>query len=259
MNTPLYKDREPIRFSGGAESAADGRSGIPGRRKLHRAPGTDLRRDYRLTIQVGLVVSLFAVTALVRAPLTPADEGFDLTLADQETVQMEEILQTAQVEKPPPPPRPPVPVEVPNDEILMDEDLDLDASLDLDEPLFDLPPPPPTPAPDEQEEDLEQEIFVVVEQMPEIIGGTQKVYEYLEYPPIARQAGMEGLVVIQVVVNQDGMPVEPVVARSAGEVLDRAAIEAVMKLRFVPGKQRGKPVRVRMAIPIRFRLRDVQG
>lgn len=209
-----------------------------------------------MTVQIGLVMSLFVITALVRAPLLPEGSAFDVSLAEQETVQMEEIQQTQQVEKPPPPPRPPIPVEVPNDEILDDEDLDLDVTLDLDEPLYDLPPPPPTPVQDSEETADELEIFVVVEQMPEIIGGSQKVYEYLEYPPIARQAGMEGLVVIQVVVNQDGMPVEPLVARSAGEVLDRAAVDAVMKLRFVPGKQRGRPVRVRFSIPIRFRLRD---
>lgn len=256
MNDPVYRNTRRVRPA----STAPGEGPfVPGRRKPVKRAGTDLRRDYRLTVQVGLVVSLFGVTALVRAPILPDEGGFDVALADQETVQMEEIQQTQQVEKPPPPPRPPVPVEVPNDEILMDEDLDLDATLDLNEPLADLPPPPPTPAPTkEEDEEAEAEIFVVVEQMPEIIGGAQKVYEYLEYPPIARQAGMEGLVVIQVVVNQDGVPVDPVIARSAGEVLDLAAVNAVMKLRFVPGKQRGKPVRVRMAIPIRFRLRDVE-
>ena len=259
MNAPLYRNRAPIESIGESKPPPLGAARIPGRRKPRRGPGTDLRRDYRLTVQAGFIVSLFAITALVRAPITPGDEGFDIALAEQETVQMEEIQQTQQVEKPPPPPRPPIPVEVPNDEILDDEELDLDASLDLDEPLFDLPPPPPTPAEEEVDEEPEMEIFVVVEQMPEIIGGSGKVYEYLEYPPIARQAGMEGLVVIQVVVNTDGNPVDPVVARSAGEVLDRAAMDAVMQLRFVPGKQRGRAVRVRMAIPIRFRLRDIQG
>lgn len=172
---------------------------------------------------------------------------------------MEEIAQTQQVDRPPPPPRPPVPVEVPNDEILNDVDLDLDASLDLMDPVSTLPPPPPAPAQAEDRaivEEPEPEIFVVVEQMPEIIGGPQKVYEYLEYPPIARQAGMEGLVVIQVIVDPQGIPRDPVVVRSAGEVLDRAAGNAVMQLRFLPGKQRGRAVSVRMAIPIRFRLKD---
>lgn len=107
----------------------------------------------------------------------------------------------------------------------------------------------------EFEVEEEPEIFVVVEQMPEIIGGNAKIYENLVYPVIARQAGVEGLSVIQVVVEPDGTPSDITVARSASEMLDQAAITAVSQLRFIPGKQRGVPVRVRMAIPIRFRLK----
>lgn len=225
--------------------------------KPYKAPRADLRRNYRLYIEIGLVLSLLILIGLFRAPIRPKEEGFNIELAQQEVVQMEEVTQTQQQVKPPPPPRPPVPVEVPNDVVLDDEDLNLDATLDMNEPLSELPPPPPPPEEKSQPEEEEAEIFVVVEEMPEIIGGTAQIYKYLEYPDIARKAGMEGLVVVQIVVEPDGTPANPVVARSAGEVLDKAAVEAVRKLRFKPGKQRGVPVRVRMAIPIRFRLRDL--
>lgn len=231
-----------------------------GRRKIVRRPGIDLRPDYRLTLLASLALVLTLLVAAFRIEWSSDGATLDITLSEQEVVQMEEIQQTQQVQRPPPPPRPPVPVEVPDDRILDDVDLDLDASLDLDEPVSTLPPPPPAPPSDDRAiEEPEPEIFVVVEQMPEIIGGSQKVYEYLEYPPIARQAGMEGLVVIQIVVSPQGVPTDPIVVRSAGEVLDRAAADAVMKLRFVPGKQRGRAVSVRMAIPIRFRLKDAGG
>jgi protein TonB len=225
--------------------------------KPYKHPKADIRRNYRLYIEMGLVLSLLLLIALFRAPMRPEEEAFTIELAQQEVVQMEEVTQTQQEVKPPPPPRPPVPVEVPNDVVLDDEDLNLDATLDLDAPLAELPPPPPPPQEEAQPEEEEAEIFVVVEEMPEIIGGTAQIYKYLEYPDIARKAGMEGLVVVQIVVEPDGKPANPVIARSAGEVLDKAAIEAVMKLSFKPGKQRGVPVRVRMAIPIRFRLRDL--
>lgn len=232
---------------------------IASRRKVEKRAGKDIRPDYRLTLIASLAVALLLMVTAFRIQLRNDSSGLQITLDQQEVVSMEEIAQTQQVDRPPPPPRPPVPVEVPNDEILNDVDLDLDASLDLMDPVSTLPPPPPAPAQAEDRaivEEPEPEIFVVVEQMPEIIGGPQKVYEYLEYPPIARQAGMEGLVVIQVIVDPQGIPRDPVVVRSAGEVLDRAAGNAVMQLRFLPGKQRGRAVSVRMAIPIRFRLKD---
>ncbi len=164
---------------------------------------------------------------------------------------MEEIVQTLQEVKPPPPPRPPVPVAGPDDEILEDDDLDLDASLDIDEPLADLPPPPPPP----QEEPDEPEIFVIVEQMPELIGGVAQLIKDSKYPDLARKAGLEGTVVVQFIVGADGIPIEPQVVKSVAEILDNAAVEAVMKQRFRPGRQRGQPVPVRMAMPVKFRLR----
>ena len=224
-------------------------------RRPKKAAGKEVKKHYRLTILLGLALSLASLTTLFRLNMTvnSTDEGYEIM--SQEIVQMEQIEQTQQEQKPPPPPRPPVPVEVPNDVVFDDVDLELDATLDLEAEIADLPPPPPTPV-EAKEAEEEIEIFVVVEQMPEIIGGSQKVYELLEYPEIARQAGIEGLVVIQVVVNQQGIPTMPEAVRSGGQVLDEAAIRAVMQLRFTPGKQRGKPVQVRLAIPIRFRLRD---
>jgi len=226
----------------------------PNQLKPHKNPGNDLKPGYRLRIEGGLVLSLLVLTALMRMPIQPKSEGFAVTLDHQEVVKMEEIEQTEQLAKPPPPPRPPVPVEVPDDVVLDDNmDLNLDASLDINDAVTTLPPPPPEEQAEESE--VEPEIFVVVESMPEVIGGIEKVYEYLEYPSIARQAGMEGMVVIRIVVEPTGIPSHPEVARSAGDVLDQAALDAVMKLRFKPGRQRGQPVRVRMAIPIRFKLR----
>jgi protein TonB len=227
-------------------------------RKPHKNDGKDLRIQYRTTLLFALAFSLGVVTLAFRADIRRGEDGLDIQLAEQEVVQMEEITQTEQIERPPPPPRPRVPVEVPDDLVFEDEELNFDASLDIDEAVTDLPPPPPQPVFEKEEEPDEMEVFVVVEEMPEIIGGAGKIYELLEYPEIARQAGVEGLVVVQVVIEPDGTPSNPEIARSAGAVLDKAAVEAVMKLKFVPGRQRGKSVRVKMALPIRFKLRQAE-
>lgn len=253
-NAPRLSDRMDDPFHAPTGSRLDVMLYNP--RRPHKREGKDIKKAYMLTLMAGLVLSLGGFTLLMRADLTASDDGQNFQLTTQEVVQMEEIEQTRQEMKAPPPPRPPIPVAVPDDVVMEDIELDLDVTLDLDAEVLDIPPPPPTPVTEEEEE--EPEIFVVVETMPTIIGGTEKLYSILDYPEIARQAGIEGMVVIQVVVMPDGKPSQPFVARSAGDILDKAAAEAVMKLDFSPGKQRGKAVMVRMAIPIRFRLKDAK-
>jgi len=154
------------------------------------------------------------------------------------------------VETPPPPPRPPVPVEVPNDEVIEEEILDIDAELDLEGPL-DLPPPPPS-----EEEEEEEDFFVVVEQMPELIGGIQSLQEKVEYPELARRAGIEGRVIIQFIVNEKGEVENPRVLRGIGGGCDEAALKVVKQAKFKPGMQRGRPVRVQYSLPIVFKLQN---
>jgi protein TonB len=174
------------------------------------------------------------------------------TAAQQELVTMEEVVQTRQQVTPPPPPRPPVPVEVPNDELIEADDLNLDASLDITEPLTTLPPPPPEE--DTEEEVFEPDVFVVVEQMPELVGGLAALMNDLVYPEVARRAGLEGTVILQVIVDAQGRPTQPNVVKSVNQILDDAAVEAVLKQTFKPGLQRNRPVAVSVTIPVHFRL-----
>jgi protein TonB len=173
-----------------------------------------------------------------------------VVLDEQEVVEMEEIIQTRQIETPPPPPKQPVPVEVPNDEIIEDVDIDLGGDLDLGGSL-DMPPPPP-PAEEEEEEDF----FVVVEEMPELIGGLGELQSKIRYPEMARRAGIEGRVFIQFIVNEQGEVENPQVMRGIGGGADEEALRVVSQAKFKPGMQRGRPVRVQYSLPIFFRLQN---
>ena len=246
-----YKDRRPSAPSFERRALKDRFAQRARRFRAHRV-------RYALHIQIGFAMALLVVASAFQLRIYP-DETVSFEPMEQELVTMEDIVQTRQKITPPPPPRPPVPVEVPDDEIIEEEDLDLDATLDIGEPLVSLPPPPPPPPPPVEEEIVEEptdEIFVVVEQMPEMIGGFEALLADLEYPTIARQAGLEGMVVVIVLIDETGKPVRTRVAKSVHEVLDKAAQEAVMKQRFEPGRQRNRPVRVEMAIPVRFQLTD---
>jgi len=218
------------------------------RHRLQKNPDADLRNDYQITLQSTLIIALLTAILVFNFNFD-FGEGFEIIEITRDELELEEIIQTEIIETPPPPPRPPVPIEVPDDAIIDDDMLDFDAFLDMDAG-FDLPPPPPP-----VEEDDEPEFFVVVENMPEMIGGQQALYNVLRYPDIARRAGIEGRVIIQFIVDEQGIVRDPRVVRSAGGGgLDEAAIEAIQRVRFTPGMQRGRPVRVQMTQPVIFRL-----
>ena len=207
---------------------------------LRKTDKADLRKRYPIYVEVGLIVALVLLIAAFRIDFSP-DAEMEFEVQEQEIVQMEEIQQTKQIEQPPPPPRPPVPVEVPNDEILEDDDLDLDASLDIDEPLADLPPPPP---PEEDEEEPEPEVFVVVENMPELIGGLGAIQKDIKYPEIARKAGVEGRVIVQGKdVAADHLQAEVGTRHPLAQALRSPAVAETAGLHYVQAAARGTSAR----------------
>ncbi len=90
--------------------------------------------------------------------------------------------------------------------------------------------------------------YVYVEELPEAVTKVEP-----RYPDIAREAGVEGTVMIQVLVNRDGGVADTRVVKSV-PTLDQAAIECVRQWRFKPASSGGKPVAVWVAVPIKFTL-----
>ncbi len=77
-----------------------------------------------------------------------------------------------------------------------------------------------------------------------------------EYPRIARRRGYEGTVRIDALVDEDGRVREVKIRKSSGHAaLDRAALSAVKKWRFEPGRRGAEPVRMWVEVPVRFELR----
>lgn len=213
----------------------------------------DLKKSYLIRLQMGFILSLLIVITAANLTIKPSESNDVITVERQQTFQLEEIVQTRQEIKAPPPPRPSVPVAVPNDEIIENEIINLDAELKLDD-FLEIPSAPPAMA--EVEEEEEEEIFVVVEQMPELIGGIASVQKLIKYPEMAVMAGIEGRVVVEFIIDQEGNVRDPVIVRGIGGGCDEEALRAVSKAKFIPGKQRGKPVLVRFSLPINFSLKD---
>ena len=94
-------------------------------------------------------------------------------------------------------------------------------------------------------------VFRVVEVEPRLVEAPPPVY-----PVLAREAQIEGRTIVRALVGRDGKVKEVLVARSAHDLLDRAALEATRNYVFAPALQGGRPVAVWVSIPFRFTLRD---
>lgn len=77
------------------------------------------------------------------------------------------------------------------------------------------------------------------------------------YPPLSKRAGEEGKVLLRVWVDAEGRAERVEVKTSSGfERLDKAALEAVARWKFVPARQGEKPVAAAVLVPISFSLKE---
>lgn len=109
------------------------------------------------------------------------------------------------------------------------------------------------------EKAAEEEIFMVVEQMPEFPGGIKELMDYLgtnvKYPENAMKKNVQGRVVVQFVVEKDGSLSEASVIRSIDPDLDAEALRVVQTMpKWKPGMQKGQAVRVKYTLPVSFKL-----
>lgn len=103
-------------------------------------------------------------------------------------------------------------------------------------------------------DNFESVFFVAVEQMPSPIGGIGAIQKNIVYPEIAKRAGIEGRVFVKAFIDSLGNVVKTKVIRGIGAGCDEMSMEAVKKVRFKPGMQRGKPVNTQVTVPILFKL-----
>lgn len=84
----------------------------------------------------------------------------------------------------------------------------------------------------------------------------QKVQNNLEYPDLAQNYGIEGMVVVRLSVDRDGLITDQQILSSLGYGCDEAAIVALQQLpKWQPALRNGQPVASIVNVPLRFRLR----
>jgi len=207
--------------------------------------------EYKITyVLTGLTLSLAIFLCVLEykniKPTNSYVTSSLIALEDEEIVEINKPLTTP----PPPPVSIPDVVEVVKDEkvidkpvLLLDPEIDINIVIEVEE----------EPKP------VVEEIFDIVEEMPEFIGGIEKLYEYLgnniNYPEQAKDFSIQGKVFVQFVVWKDGTIRDVKVVKGAHKLLDKEALRVITKMPvWKPGKQRGKNVNARFTLPIKFRI-----
>ncbi|HZJ80990.1 MAG TPA: energy transducer TonB [Dysgonamonadaceae bacterium] len=230
--------------------------------EVKKAPKANIETHKATFFLMGLVVALAVL--FVGFEWSSNISELDETVIVQDVLAEEEIEITQRDPTPPPPPPPPEPevpeiIEVTEEKVETKIDL---SSLEDDQSRAQIqtytPPPPPKPV---VEEEVEDEIFVVVEQQPEFPGGMSALMKFLgdniKYPVIAQENGIQGRVITNFVVERDGSISDVQVVRGQDPSLDREAVRVIQTMpKWKPGQQRGKPVRVRFTLPVVFRLQN---
>lgn len=118
-----------------------------------------------------------------------------------------------------------------------------------------------------------EEVFKIVEEMPRFPGCEEEqtdfaakkacadkkmlefIYTNIKYPKVARDASVEGMVVVSFVVTKEGKTVNPKIIKAIGGGCDEEVLRIFGQMpTWVPGKQRGRNVNVEFKLPIRFKL-----
>lgn len=220
--------------------------------ELKKNPKLDYRRKYVLFFNIGLVISLLIVISafewksnervswvvlpepvIFEDPITPPITDITPQKPKVQVFELTEVKDEIEIEEP--------------DYILViatgePEPIEIDPSL-FKEPMI------------EETDKIED----IVEKMPSYVGGLEEFYKFvgknLKYPAQARRMGIEGKVFVHFVVDRDGSLSDIKVVRGIGAGCDEEVERIIHKSpKWNPGKQRGEPVRVRMMMPITFRL-----
>ncbi len=225
-----------------------------------KTPKADLENKKILFTEIGLAVALGITLAAFE--WTSQDVTIqNLEVQQEEVVEEEMIPVTTQDQvKPPPPPPPPPPVaeslNIVDDNTEVAEDFDFNSEMDENTEVEIREVEAEVV---EEEEPAEQEVFLIVEQMPVFPGGDTELRKYLasavKYPVIAAENGIQGRVFVKFVIAPDGSVTNVEVARPFDPNLDKEAVRVVKSMpKWTPGKQRGKAVRVSYTVPINFVL-----
>jgi protein TonB len=236
-----------------------------------------IRKEYTRTVMMALISTVAAIVLISVTPkiieLIKGSMEEKIVNVDITPVDLTAPPPIDETEPPPPPPPPPPVMET----------VKFTPPVVVDDPVVDDPPPPQETEtqvstvtqegtdgdiiiPEEKGtgvvEAAKEEIFTVVEQMPEFPGGAAEMYKFIskniQYPQIEKENGISGTVYVTFVVDKNGNinDVKSLRGVAGGPNLEKEALRVVkMMPAWKSGKQNGREVSVQFNLPIKFVLK----
>ena len=243
---------------------------------MKKYPEVDVYKYHNVFLRAGLVITLLFLFL-----------AFNWTVVEKSVVDMGQVVVPHEIEqlpppsqqKPPPPPPPPPPptLDVVSDEVeILEDEPDIFDMEAAEETMVEMPDELPEikeevveevveieKVVEKEEEPEEPEIFIIVEDMPQYPGGQKALFQFInsiiQYPQAARENGIGGTVYVGFVILEDGSIGNVHIKRGlvgGGAGCNDEAMRVVKALpNWIPGKQRGKAVRVAYTLPVKFLLK----
>ncbi len=246
--------------------------------ELKKNPDVDPKRNSGLYFLIGLT-SVLALTyiGIEMKTYEKTEEVSDEFITENNAIDEEETIITlppVQRLPPPPPPAPEV-IEVVKDEIKLEDKKIETTEVQEDKPVVVVKASEVGGEGDSLDDIPDEMPFAVIENIPVFPGceGVPKnkqlecfneqmnkhIKKYFTYPERAAENGSQGTVAVQFTIDKDGNVID-IMTRARGvkadaDLLEKEAKRIISKLpKFTPGKQRGKPVKVKYGLPITFKL-----
>lgn len=240
-----------------AQSSVPSSSNVSELIDIKETKGKKMHASNLLVSSISLCLSFLFVIGMFEWKSIENGSNVSLEQNAQNFEDLIDVPQTKQIQKPPVQAQAPKIIEVNNEEIIEDIEIDLDIEMNEDTRIEAVVFIEDTQAgiPEEKVD----EIFTIVEEQPSPDGGIKSFYEFvsknLNYPAQARRMGMEGRVFVEFVVEKDGSLTDIKVVKGIGAGCNEEAVRVLsLAPNWNPGKQRGREVRVRMIMPIMFKL-----
>ncbi|MCD6346599.1 MAG: energy transducer TonB [Bacteroidales bacterium] len=223
--------------------------------ELKKSNKADLEKKKSLFLEIGYVIALSLV--LFAFEWTKEDVSYSSLGELPDLTGEEEIVPITRQEMQKPEPIKPQKVilelRIVEDDVQLEDEFqieDFEASQDEEIQVIAM----------EDEEEADAEVFYIVEDMPTFQGGSLEsfrnyIQQTIKYPPLAMENGISGTVYVNFVVNKKGKITAITIVRGVDASLDNEVLRALKSSpKWTPGMQRGKPVNVSMAIPVKFIL-----
>ncbi len=199
----------------------------------------DLKKQYPLNIRIGFLITL--VLLILGFKFIPETKREPYRPKFSKPIQVDKLPpQLQNIVKPPPPPKPKMPVAAKSDEDVEAETIEKTDFTGLEKKEADVDFAPPR--------------FVAYEVAPKPLN--ESIMRQGTYPEVARRLGIEGKLYLELWIDTKGTVRNVIITKPLYPAIDKIAKERAYQLKFSPAMQNDKPVAVRLAYPVIFKLEN---